>query len=456
MRRLPCAVLLLCCACSFDPRYERPRAPVPQRWPQGEAYAALAADSGARPLRWQELFLHPGLRVLTGRALEHNRDLRVALANVRSARASYALSRSRMYPTVVATTGATVVGTRSAGIGQHDFDLLLGASDFELDVFGRLASLSRAARERYLASRAGAQAVRLSVISETARAWLAVCSERSLLAIARQTEQSASASVEVTRSRFSGGVASELDVRQAETILAQARSDVAAYLASEAQADNALRLLVGDAVSQGDVPEDLDASETWIAQIPAGLDSQVLLARPEVQEAEYALRAAHADIGAARAAFFPRLSLTALGGFMSDSLASLFRLGSLGFQLAPRATQPIFAGGANEAALEAARAERGRSLAAYERSIQSAFRDVADALARRGTIEAQLLAQQQLVAAAEGSYKLAEARYRAGADTYLNALDAQRTLYLARRSLVLSLRVRADNLVVLYRVLGAG
>jgi multidrug efflux system outer membrane protein len=174
-----------------------------------------------------------------------------------------------------------------------------------------------------------------------------------------------------------------------------------------------------------------------------------------VQEAEHALRAAHADIGAARAAFFPRLSLTALGGFMSDSLASLLKLGSLGFQLAPTATQPIFTGGANEAVLESAKAERAKSVAEYERAIQRAFRDVADALARRGTIEAQLLAQQQLVAAAEGSYQLAEARYRAGADTYLNALDAQRTLYLARRALVLSQRVRADNLVILYRVLGA-
>ena len=459
--RLQAAVLLACAsaaclACSFEPEYRRPRAPVPQRWPQGEAYAGIAADSGTRPLRWQDLFLHPGLKRVTERALAHNRDLRVALANVQSARAAYALARARTFPSLGVSADANLAGTRSSGVFLHEYGLMLGASEFELDVFGRLRSLSHAARERYLASRAGAEAVRLSLISETARAWLAICTERNLLAIARQTEESASASVDVTRSRFSGGVASELDVRQAETILAQARSDVAGYLTTAAQAENALRLLAGTAVDESDVPDDFDASEAWIAQIPAGLDSQMLLLRPEVQEAEYALRAANANIGAARAAFFPRLSLTALGGFMSDSLASLLRLGSVGFRLQPNVSQPIFTGGANQAVLESARAERARSVAEYERAIQRAFRDVADALARRGTIEAQLLAQQQLVAAAEGSYKLAEARYRAGADTYLNALDAQRTLYLARRSLVLSQRVRADNLVFLYRVLGAG
>lgn len=456
MRARVSCMVLLCAACSFDPSYKRPRAPVPQQWPQGEAYSGRAADSGKGAWRWQELFQHQGLRRVTERALQNNRDLRVALANVRSARAEYALARSRMYPSVGVTAGADLVATRRDGWQQHDLGLLLGATDWEIDVFGRLQSLSRAAQERYLASRAGMDAVRMSVISETARAWLAVCTERSLLAIARQTEASASASADVTRSRFEGGVSSELDVRQAETILAQARSDVAGYLTTEAQAENALRLLVGGAVNSADVPEDFAASETWIAQVPADIDSRVLLKRPEVQEAEHALRAAHADIGAARAAFFPRLSLTALGGFMSDALASLLKLGSLGFQLSPSATQPIFTGGANEAVLESARAERMRTVAEYERAIQRAFRDVADALARRGTIEAQLLAQQQLVAAAEGSYQLAEARYRAGADTYLNALDAQRTLYSARRALVLSQRVRADNLVVLFRVLGAG
>jgi multidrug efflux system outer membrane protein len=298
--------------------------------------------------------------------------------------------------------------------------------------------------------------VRITLIADTATAWLNVAAQASLLAIARQTEQSASESVRVTESRLSGGVSSELDVRQAQTILAQARSDVASYTTGVAQATNALVQLVGAALTSGDLPSELSDSGALLAEVPAGVASSVLLARPDVLQAEHALKGANANIGAARAAFFPTISLTALGGLMSQALSSLVSLGAAGVTLAPSVSLPLTTFGANQARLDYARAQRELYLADYERVIQRAFREVADALARRGTIEAQRQAQRELVAASESSYQLSDARYRAGADSYLNALDAQRTLYAARRTLVLTELTRAENLVDLYRVLGGG
>jgi multidrug efflux system outer membrane protein len=457
-------LLALCAACSLEPKYTRPRAPVPAQLPQGEAYsnpttqtgsdAAVSGDKAA--LSWRALFLHPSLRRFVTVALGHNRDLRAALADMRAARAQHAFARAQVWPNIGISAGADL-GTMRQGRPLHDYSLLVGAEAFEIDVFGRLRSLSNRARELYFSSQAQAQAVRLSLISETARAWLTLCANRSLLEIARQTQEGSAEFVRLTRSRFEGGIASELDVRQAETVLAQARSDVASYTTAVAQSENALRLLAGFAgkdSDMSDVPGDFAASEGWLALVPAGVDSRVLLTRPEVQAAEHALRSAHANIGAARAAYFPRISLTAFGGFISDALSSLLSAGALGFRASPAARLPIFTAGANDAQLELAQAQRERYLADYEQAIQFAFRDAADALARRGTIEEQLSAQHAWVAAADSGYQLADARYRAGAESYLQALDAQRTLYTARRSLVLAQRTRAESLVALYRVLG--
>jgi multidrug efflux system outer membrane protein len=461
VRAALCLLLALCAACSLEPSYTRPRAPVPERFPQGEAYANPAAMSGSgaaasgddKALSWQALFLHPSLRRLVTVALGNNRDLRAALADMRAARAQHAFARAQIWPNIGLSAGADL-GTMRQGRPLHDYSLLVGAEAFEIDVFGRLRSLSNRARELYFSSRAQVHAVRLALISETARAWLTLCASHSLLEIARQTQESASEFVRLTQSRFEGGIASELDVRQAETVLAQARSDVASYTTAVAQSENALRLLAGRDIDMGDVPADFAASEGWLALVPAGIDSRVLLTRPEVQAAEHALRSANGNIGAARAAYFPRISLTALGGFISDALSTLFSAGALGFRASPAARLPIFTAGANDAQLELAKAQRARYLADYEQAIQFAFRDAADALARRGTIEEQLDAQHALVAAAESGYQLADARYRAGAESYLPALDAQRTLYTARRALVLAQRTRAENLVALYRVLG--
>lgn len=447
-------LLPLMAACSLEPQYQRPRAPVPERFPQGEAYAAPAHDY-RRP-EWHQLIVSAQLQAVVQKALVHNRDLRVAAADIASARAQYALARAGMYPTIALTADASVRENLRAKLGPQLYELQVGTTAYEIDLFGRLRSQSHAAREAYFASVAGARAVRITLIADTATAWLNVAAQASLLAIARQTEVSAGESVRVTESRLSGGVSSELDVRQAQTILAQARSDVASYTTGVAQATNALVQLVGAELTNGDLPSELSDSGALLAEVPAGVASSVLLARPDVLQAEHALKSANANIGAARAAFFPTISLTALGGLMSEALSSLVSLGAAGVTLAPSVSLPLTTFGANQARLDYARAQRERYLADYERVIQGAFREVADALARRGTIEAQRQAQRELVAASESSYQLSDARYRAGADSYLNALDAQRTLYAARRTLVLTELTRAENLVTLYRVLGGG
>jgi multidrug efflux system outer membrane protein len=448
-----CVVLCLLAGCSLEPSYVRPKAPVPKHWPSGEAYAAPSGEYHA--LRWQALFVDPQLRAVIDLSLRQNRDLRVAAADIIAARAQYGLARAAIWPSIGAGAGATLINTVDTKLSQY-FELGIGTTAFELDVFGKQRSLAHAAQENYLATREGARMLRLTLISDTAAAWLNLAAQHSLLAIAQDTERNADESVRLTQSRFEGGVASELDVRQAETILAQARSDVSAYKTSLAQAQNALTLLAGHELAVAQLPSALGDGASLLAEVPAGISSHVLLRRPDVVQAEHGLKAAHANIGAARAAFFPTLSLTALGGLITDALSTLVSLGAAGWRFDPSISIPIFTGGANEARLEYARALRTRSVAEYERVIQRAFREVADALARRGTIESQLAAQRALVAASEASYQLSDARYRAGAASYLNALDAQRTLYAARRTLVITQLTRAENLVTLYSVLGGG
>jgi len=451
------ALALSLCRCSFEPSYERPTAPIPARWAGAAVSGQASEPRTVQPstVDWRKLFQDPHLTAVVHKALVNNRDLRVATASILTARAEYALARANVLPRVALNADVYVRGNLAGNVAQQHA-LQLGTTDFELDVFGRLRSLSHAALERYLASQAGARAVRLSLIAGAASAWLTVSAQRSLLTIAEQTEQNARESVNVTQSRFAGGVASELDVRQAETVLAQARSDVATYTTTLAQARNALMLLAGSEIDPADLPDELTDDTGLLREIPAGIQSSVLLARPDVLEAEHNLRAANANIGAARAAFFPRISLTALGGLVSAALSALVSTSAagVGVTLAPSASLPIFTGGANEAQLAYAKAQRQLYLAHYERVIQRAFREVADALARRSTIDAQLAAQRALLTASTASYQLSDARYRAGADSYLNALDAQRTLYSARRTLVLTQLNRADNLVTLYRVLG--
>jgi multidrug efflux system outer membrane protein len=438
---------------TLEPKYARPEPPVPTSWPAGDAY--LRQSEAALPtLTYKDVFRDPKLQALIERALANSRDLRIAAANIASARAQYRVQRSELLPHVDAGGGANV-GGGGGGQGTHArYSLDAGVNNFELDLFGRIRSLSHSALDQYLATEAAARATRLSLTAEIATAYFTLASDRTLLRIAQETEANAARSVQLTGARLQGGIASRIDLRQAETILEQAESDVASHTTDVAQDKNALQLLVGAPIEEGLLPASIESVDALLGEVPAGLSSEILLRRPDVVEAEYQLRAANARIGAARAAFFPRISLTGLLGLASSALTSLFTGGAFTWSAGANASLPIFDAGANKANLAYARAQRELFLARYEQTIQTAFREVSDALARRGTMAAQVAAQTRLVADAEDNYRLTEARYREGIENFLATLVAQRTLYSAQQSLTRTRLERATNLADLYRALG--
>jgi multidrug efflux system outer membrane protein len=454
---------------SLAPHYERPAPPIPEQWPSGAAYApAQSSEATAAAIPWRDFIKHDPLRQVIDQALANNRDLRITLANIESARAQYRIQRADLLPHITGDVNATrsksfnTFGGSSVG-GRTDptvetevYSATVGLSAFEIDLFGKKRSLSNAALETYLGTEEAARATRISLIAEIASAYLTLAADNSQLALSRRTLDSAQRSMELTRKRLQAGVASRLDVRQAETIYQQARVDLATTTALIAQDRNAIELLAGSRIDDALLPTELPVDANWLADVPAGLSSDVLLARPDVLQAEHQLKSANANIGVARAAFFPSLSLTASGGVASTELSDLFSKGTSIWSVGPSLTLPIFSGGANMANLAYAKAQRDFFLSQYERAIQTAFREVADALAVRGTIREQLDAQAALVDAASDSYQLAEARYGKGVDSFLNTLDAQRTLYSAEKTLVSARRTANDNVVTLYRVLGGG
>jgi multidrug efflux system outer membrane protein len=430
----------------------------------GPAYP-LPTSEALPSLSWRDLFAEPHLQNVINQALANNQDLRAAMAEVEIARAEYRVQRAELFPHVDAALtgdeshgpltigGPTGAQTRVSSTSRT-YDSSIGVSSFELDLFGRLRSLSHAAQEQYFASEAGASAARLTLVSEVASAWLTLGADRSLLAIARDTVTSASRTVDLTRSRVSGGVAPRSDLDQALTVLQTAQSDLASLTTQVAQDRNALELLVGAPVADADLPASIEAVDAALGEAPAGLDSRILLRRPDVAQAEYNLRSANAQIGAARANFFPTISLTALAGTTSPELSALFAGRNFTWRGAASIAQPLFEGGANVGNLARAHGERDLAVATYQKAIQSAFRDVADALARRGTIKDQLTAETNLEAAARDNLTLEEARYRGGVTPFLNTLDAQRTYYSAQRTLAATRLIEALNLVTLYRSLG--
>ncbi|KQM87513.1 transporter [Sphingomonas sp. Leaf23] len=485
MKRLTIPLIAtLLAGCSMTPAYERPTAVVPPSWPVGDAYLRQS-EASLPALTFEQVFTAPGLRTLVGQALVNNRDLRIAAANIRAARAQYRIQRADLFPQVDASArysyrgtgsnGTTTIPTTGGGTGTggtgnggtgtggtvvtssrspSSFSLDLGATAFELDLFGRIRSLTEAEQNRYFATEAGARATRLTLVGDIAEAWASYGADRSLMTVAEATAASARRSVTLTRARLQGGIAPRTDLRQAEQILATAESDLAEQRTQLAQDINALQLLVGAPVDPRLLPASIDAALPTIADLPAGIDSSILLRRPDVVQAEYELLAANADIGAARAALFPRLSLTGLVGFASDALRTLFTGGAFNYSVAPSLSYPIFRAGAGRAGVEASKAQRDVLLATYERTIQSAFRDVADALARQGTIAEQTRAERTNLLAAQDTFRLTEARYRGGIDTFLTSLDAQRSYYSAQRRLVATQLVAATNRVTLYRSLG--
>jgi multidrug efflux system outer membrane protein len=438
---------------TLEPKYARPEAPVPTSWPIGDAYLKTR-EAGLPVLSYTQIFRDPKLQTLIDRAISNNRDLRIALANIASARAQYRVQRAELLPQINAGGGVDVQGGGGGQGTSARYSLNAGLNNFELDLFGRVRSLSNSALNQYLSTEAAARATRLSLIAEIATAYFTLAADRSLLRIARGTEANAARSVQLTGARLQGGIASRIDLRQAQTILEQAKSDVASQTTDVAQDRNALQLLVGAPVEDALLPASIETVDPLVGEVPAGLSSEILLRRPDVVEAEYQLIAANARIGAARAAFYPRISLTGLAGLASTALTSLFSGGAFNFSGGVNASIPIFDAGANRANLQYARAQRELFVARYEQTIQTAFREVADALARRGTMADQLAAQTRLVADADDNYRLTNARYREGIENFLATLVAQRTLYSAQQSLTRTRLERAANLADLYRTLG--
>lgn len=456
--RLPALIALTALAgCSLAPAYHRPDPAIPPSWPAGAL--DLRANEAALPaVSYRDMFSDPHLLAIIERALANNQDLRVALANVAAARAQSRVAQAQILPQLDVTAGADVrhseTGGANSNLPSKSYALDGGLSAFEVDLFGRLSSLSTAAFNEYLGTEAALRSARLTLVAQVAATYLTLAADRSLLAIAVDTEESATRSVELTRARLTGGVAPRTDLRQAETILSQAQSDKAQLTTQVAQDRAALDLLVGAPVADADLPAAIETVEGLLTAVPAGLDSRALLRRPDVVQAEYALRAANARIGAARAAFFPTISLTTVAGLASTALSTLFTGGAFNWQIATQATLPIFDGGANRGNLAFAKAERDAATAQYQKAIQTAFSDVVIALARRATIDDQLAADTRLEAAATDTLTLTTARYQHGIDTYLDLLDAQRTLYQARRTVANTRLVRATNLVAVYRALG--
>ncbi|TCU54793.1 multidrug efflux system outer membrane protein [Novosphingobium sp. PhB57] len=439
--------------CNMAPKYVQPEAAAPAQWPQGAAYAP--AEAGEAGMPWRTLLADPRLQSVIERALANNQNLQASLANVASARAQYHVERSYQLPTLAGTASAT--GTRGLRSSQGDtqtYSANAGFSAFELDLFGRLKNQSREALETYLSTESGYRSARLTLVANVATAYVTLASDRDLLTLAQETRASGQRSVDLTQSLLKSGLAAAGDLASAQTVLEQANSDVASQTTLVAQDRNALELLVGGSVEDALLPASLAELDARIGQVPAGLSSEVLLRRPDVVEAEHQLKGAYAQIGAARAAFFPTISLTSALGLASTALGDLFTGGALGASGTASASLPIL-GGTNKGNLEYAKAQREYYLATYRAAVQSAFKDVADALARRGTITEQRAAQDRLVTAAERSYRLADAQYRAGTDTYLDALVAQRSLYAYRQTRIATILADLTNRITVYSAVGA-
>lgn len=439
---------------SLAPTYQRPAAPIPTALPGGNG-AQSAAD-----LPWRDFVREPRLQRVIDQALAQSRDLRRAVLRIESARAQYRIQRARALPSIDAsaqvTSVRTITGPDNAATTSTLYSAGIGLAAWEIDVFGKLKNQSESRLQAYFSTVEAARATRISLIAETASAYLTLAADQSHLVIARDTATIAQRTMELTEQLVTGGTSNRSDYWQAATVYQQARADVALLTATIAQDRNALELLAGGPIADALLPDALPDQLDWFADVPVGLSSAVLLERPDVRAAEHDLQSANADIGAARAQLFPSLTLTANGGLASTALAALFTGPAAVFTLAPSLAMPLFDGGANRANVDLTLAQKQVLIAGYELAIQSAFREVADALATRSTIAEQLAAQSALADAAGRGYELAQARYKAGAESFLATLVSQRALYGAQNSLVAARLAALGNRVTLYRVLGGG
>ncbi|MBP6007450.1 MAG: efflux transporter outer membrane subunit [Rhodoferax sp.] len=441
-------------SCSLMPRYERPAAPIPAQWP---ATANGTTTIGAANLDWQTYLTDPTLRQLVDTALTNNRDMRVAILAIEQARAQLGIRRADQFPTVNAAASGSRTPSSSGGINSsYSAGLLVTA--FEIDFFGRVASLKEQALAQYLASAEASQTVQISLIATVAQSWLNLLADDELLAITQQTVSSRDESLKLVELKTKHGAASDFDLRAAQTLLEGARVTLAQQTRQRALDENALVLLLGQPLSEAARAQlaQHKLAQVSFKELPAGLPSDLLTRRPDIRQAEQTLIASNANIGAARAAFFPRISLTTGVGSASSELSGLFKDGSWGWTLAPQLVLPIFDAGRNQANLEASKVGRDIAVAQYEKSIQTAFREVADALASRSALNQQFQAQQALLQAESARSQLTKLRLDNGVANQLDWLDAQRSLFAAQQAMVQTQLASLQNQVALFKVLGGG
>ena len=460
--RSACVLLgLLIAACSLEPRYRAPPLPVADAWPMPPDTLA-EGEAAAGNVGWRDFFVDARLQSLIAQALANNRDLRVAVLNVAHARALYRIQRAQQLPSVEATGNFTKQKLPSAlsygapsSVSQY-YEATVGVTAFEIDLFGRVNSLSHAALEQYFALEESRRSAQLSLVAEVAVAYLTLASDRQLQRLAEDTFKSQQDSFALIQKLRETGAASGLDLAQARTTVETARADAAHYDGNVAQDIDALTLLAGSSADPATLPGGLEAEVTGLGAPPAGLASAVLLRRPDVLASEHLLRAANANIGAARAAFFPTITLLGDVGSASAQLSGLFKSGAGTWAFAPQVTVPLFEGGKLKGNLDAAHADQGIALAQYEKAIQSGFREVADALALSSSLVRERQADEALVDATGSAYQLSQQRHKAGRDSYLNVLDSQRSDYAARQRLIAVRLAEQTNRVNLYKALGGG
>lgn len=443
------AALALSGCINLAPDYQQPEAPVPSEW-QATADGEVAAD-----IQWRQFFTDRRLAQLQTLALANNRDLRLASLNIEKAQAQYRIQRAAAFPAIDAGFSGTHARTASTGT-THDYSAQLGLSSYEVDVFGRVQNLQDEALEAYLALTETQRSTQISLVAEVGTAWLTLAADNERLQLAEDTLASQQATYELTQRSHALGGSAALAVAQAQTTVESARVDVAQYQSQILQDRNALRLLVGSDIPDALLPGTRLQSAAALVQVPAELPSSLLQRRPDVLAAEHSLKSANIDIGAARAAFFPSISLTANAGSASSALSGLFKAGSGAWTFAPSISLPIFDAGSNRATLDAAKVEKEIQVQTYQQTLQTAFKEVADALAVRSTLDQRLAAQQALTDASQKSFELSDALYRGGYQSYLEALDSQRSLYSAQQDLITLRLAEQSNRVTLYKVMGGG
>jgi multidrug efflux system outer membrane protein len=455
-RALTFCVVAALAACTLEPHYERPAAPVPSSFPQYRSSnpTQVEAAQGDVLADWRDFVQDAKLRQLIELALANNRDLRQAALQVAQYEAQYRIVRAELGPSITATATRTV--SHQSGSTSQGASMELGTSAWELDFFGRIRSLKDQALEQYLSTDAARRSTQISLISATATDYLAWLSDRALLATTERTVSSYRDTYETTQRAARLGGGSMEDVQSARTSLTSAMSSLAAYRRAVEQDRNNLVAVIGSPLPDG-FPDDRTLPDAPLfSDVPEGLPSSLITGRPDIVEAEHTLKAANAYIGAARAAFLPSVSLTATGGAASDALSLLFKAGTGAWLFEPSITVPIFEFGSLRATLDAAKISKNIQVAAYEGTIQTAFKEVANALAARATYADQTDADAQYVDAAQQYYDIANARYRGGLDSFLTLLTAQRTLFSAQTQLITDRAAQQSNAVTLYTALGGG